>query len=77
MDYLKNYTEWWQGVLREESAKAAKMDAEQRLQHNKMLEDFGAEASAATDWVEADWEQFKARVQQWTNEAQLKADEAI
>lgn len=76
MDYATNYMEWWQGVLKEEMAKADKMDAEARMHHNKMLDDFGAEASAAGDWVEADWEQFKARVQQWTNKAQLEADQA-
>lgn len=42
-----------------------------------MLEDFSAEADAAGDWVEADWDQFKARVQQWTNKAEVKADDAI
>ncbi len=77
MDYAKNYAEWWEGVFKEEMAKADKMDAEQRMAHTKMLEDFGAEASAAGDWVEADWEQFKGRVQQWTNSAQMKADQAV
>lgn len=69
--------EWWQGVLKEEAAKAEKMDAEKRLKHNKMLEDFGAEASAAKDWVDADWDQFKGRVQQWANEGQMKADKVV
>ena len=77
MDYVKNHMEWWQGVLKEEAAKAEKMDAEKRLKHNKMLEDFGAEASAAKDWVDADWDQFKGRVQQWTNEGQMKADKVV
>jgi hypothetical protein len=77
MDYAKNYMEWWEGVVKEETAKMQKMDAEERMRHNKMLEDFSAEASAAQDWVEADWEQFKGRVQQWINNAQLKADEAV
>jgi hypothetical protein len=76
MDTIKNYLEWWKGVVKEETAKAEKMDAEERMQHNKMLEDFGTEAAAAKDWVEADWEQFKGRVQQWTNNAQIKADQA-
>jgi hypothetical protein len=77
MDYTKNYREWWQGVVKEESAKADKLDAEERMHHNKALEDFGAEAAAAKDWAEADWEQFKGRVQQWTNSAQMKVDEAV
>ena len=77
MDYVKNYMEWWQGVLKEEGAKIEKMDAEERMKHNKALEDFSTEAAAAKDGVEADWEQFKGRVQQWTNEAQMKVDEAV
>lgn len=75
--YAKNYMEWWQGVLKEEMAKMDKMDAEERMEHTKMLEDFGAEAAAAKDWLEADWEQFKGRVQQWTNNAQMKTDEVL
>ena len=75
--YAKNYKEWWDGVVKEQAAKAEKMDAEERMKHNSMLEDFSAEASAAGDWAEADWEQFKGRVQQWTNDAQMKADSAM
>jgi hypothetical protein len=47
------------------------------MAHTKMLEDFRSEAEAGKDWMAADWEQFKARVQQWTNKAETKADEAI
>ena len=75
--YAKNYMEWWEGVLKEQAAKAQKMGVEERMEHNRMLDDFSAEASAAGDWAEADWEQFKARVQQWTNDAQMKADRAM
>jgi hypothetical protein len=75
--YAKNYMEWWDGVVKEEAAKAQKMDAEERMEHNRMLEDFSAEASAATDWAEADWEQFKGRVQQWASSTQMKADSAL
>jgi hypothetical protein len=53
------------------------MDAEERMEHTRILEDFGAEASAAADWAEADWEQFKGRVQQWANSARMKADSAL
>ncbi|MBP7770461.1 MAG: hypothetical protein KA066_00950 [Candidatus Pacebacteria bacterium] len=75
--YAKNYKDWWEGVFKEESAKLDKLDAEQRMEHNKVLDDFSAEASAAADWAEADWEQFKARVQQWTSGAQMKVDETL
>jgi len=76
-DANKDYLEWWEGVKKEEAAKVEKMDAEERLDRTSMLENFSAEADAAKDWVEADWEQFKGRVQQWTNSAEIKADETI
>lgn len=76
-DANHDYMEWWEGVLKEEAAKAEKMDAEERMKHNSALEDFKEEASAAKDWAEADWEQFKARVQQWTNRAEIAADDAV
>jgi hypothetical protein len=76
-DKHEDFQEWWEGVKKEESAKAEKMEAEERMHHNKMLEDFQTEAGAAKDWVAADWEQFKGRVQQWTNKAEVKADDAV
>ncbi|HEX8591439.1 MAG TPA: hypothetical protein VF696_01670 [Candidatus Paceibacterota bacterium] len=76
-DKNEDFSEWWEGVVKEEEAKADKMDAEERMAHTKMLEDFRSEAEAGKDWMAADWEQFKARVQQWTNKAETKADEAI
>lgn len=76
-DRTEDYRQWWEGVMREEMAKAEKMDAEERLRHTKMLEDFGAEAEAGKDWLAADWEQFKSRVQQWSNSAEITADEAV
>jgi hypothetical protein len=76
-DRNEDHMEWWEGVMKEEAAKAEKMDAEERMSHTKMMEDFGAEASAAKDWAAADWDQFKGRVQQWTNKGEMKADDAI
>jgi hypothetical protein len=76
-DSQRDMMEWWEGVRREEMAKAEKMDAEQRMRHTSMLEDFGAEVEAGKDWVAADWEQFKGRVQQWRNRGEVAADEII
>lgn len=73
--YAQNYMDWWQGVFKEESAKLDKMEAQERMERTRALEDFNAEASAAKDWLEADWEQFKARVQQWTNSAAMSAQD--
>ncbi len=76
-DANHDYQEWWEGVKKEEEAKGEKMDAEHRLKHNSMMHDFSEEADAAKDWVAADWDQFKGRVQQWSNSAEIKADEAV
>lgn len=76
-DKSEDYAAWWEGVKKEEVAKAEQMEAEEKLKHNKMFEDFSAEAEAAKEWTAAQWEQFKARVQQWTNKGEVKADEAV
>ena len=76
-DAGNDYRQWWEGVKKEESAKIEKMDAEERLERTSMLDNFSGEVDAAKDWVAADWDQFKGRVQQWTNSAEIKADEAI
>ena len=76
-DAGNDYREWWEGVKKEESARIEKMDAEERLERTSMLDNFSGEVDAATDWVAADWDQFKGRVQQWTNSAEVKVDEAI
>lgn len=76
-DAGNDYREWWNGVKKEESAKIEKLDAEERLERTSMLDNFSDEVDAATDWVAADWDQFKGRVQQWTNSAEIKVDEAI
>lgn len=76
-DANNDYREWWEGVKKEEAAKIEKLDAEKRLERTSMLDNFGAEVDAAKDWAAADWNQFKGRVQQWTNSAEIKVDEAI
>jgi len=76
-DWQHDYNEWWEGVKKEQMAKMEKMDAEERMEHNSMWEDFSKEADAAGDWLEADWKQFKARVTQWINEGEMEVDEAV
>ena len=69
--------EWWNAKKAEFEAKLEKMDAERRLKANDAFKDFGEEFDAATDWTEAEWDQFKAKVSQWWNSAEIAADEAI
>ena len=69
--------EWWEAYHKEQRAKAEKMDAEQRMKYNDALDNFSEEVDAASDWVAADWDQFKARVAKWSNDFELKADKAV
>ena len=69
--------EWWEAVKKEQEARADKMEAEEKLKHTSMMNDFGAEMDHAGDWLEADWDEFKARVQKWSNSAQVATDEAV
>ena len=39
-DASHDYMEWWEGVRKEENAKAEKMDAEHRLEHMSMMDNF-------------------------------------
>lgn len=76
-DKSEDSAEWWEGVKKEEMAKMEKMDAEERMKNNEILENFSEEASAAKDWAEADWDQFKGRVKQWTNKGEMAADDLV
>lgn len=69
--------EWWNSFKKEQQAKNEALDAEKRLERNKALDNFGEEAAAAADWTEAKWDEFKAKVSKWSNQAEMKADEAV
>ena len=76
-DAAEDRQEWWEAVRKEQEARADKMDAEEKLKHTSMIHDFSEEMKHAGHWLEADWDEFKARVEKWSNSAQVKADEAI
>jgi hypothetical protein len=69
--------ERWEAMRQEMDAKADKLNAEQRMHYNDGLKNFSEEADAAGDWLEADWDQFNARVKKWWNGFEVEADEAI
>ena len=69
--------EWWEAKRAEHTARMEKMDAEQRMEHNDAFDNFSEEFDAATDWTEASWDQFKAKVEGWWNKGEVKTDEAI
>lgn len=72
-----DHREWWESFKKEHEAKMDKMEASKRMEANDAFKNFSEEVDAASDWVEADWEQFKARVSKWSNELEINADEAI
>lgn len=75
-DKQKDYLEKWKAMRAEMQAKNEKLDAEMRMKNNDAFDNFEKEVEAAGDWVEADWDQFKARVTKWWNELEIKGHEA-
>lgn len=69
--------EWWDSYKNEQQAKLDKMDAEKRLEANDGFENLQKEVEAAADWTEAQWDEFKAKAQKWSNELEIDTDEAI
>jgi hypothetical protein len=69
--------EWWEAKKAEHAARVEKMDAEKRMEANDAFNNFSEEFDAAGDWTESSWDEFKAKVQAWWNEGEVKTDEAI
>jgi hypothetical protein len=59
---LENYKEKWAAMRQEHDAKAEKLNAEKRIDYNNAFDDFEEEVSAAADWTDATWDEFKAKV---------------
>ena len=53
------------------------MDAEKRLAANDAFNNFSKEFDAATDWTDASWNQFTAKVSKWWNAGEIKVDNSI
>ena len=69
---IENLQERWDAMRREYEAKAEKLSAEKRLEYNDAFEDFSAEVDAATDWTEASWKEFSAKVDRKWQEMALE-----
>jgi hypothetical protein len=62
----ENYFELWVAIRNEKDARAEKFSAEQRIKYNDMFDNFTEEVSAMSDWTEASWNEFTAKVdKQW------------
>ncbi|MCI5051492.1 MAG: hypothetical protein MRY57_04240 [Candidatus Pacebacteria bacterium] len=71
-----NYIEKWNAIVQEMDARADKINAETRLKYNDAMKNFSEEVNAGADWLEADWDEFTARVTKWWNDFQITIDEA-
>ena len=69
--------EWWSAKKAEHEARLEKMDAEKRLAANDAFNNFSKEFDAATDWTDASWNQFTAKVSKWWNVGEIKVDNSI
>lgn len=69
--------EWWEAKQKEYAAKRQEEGAEATMEANDGWSDLNAEFDAAVDKGEAEWDQFVAKVQQWWNKGEVKADEAV
>ena len=74
-DWRHDYNEWWAATHKEMLAKGEKMNAEERMKYNDAVKNYSEEFDAAGDWLEADYEQFKARVSKWWNEQEMKTNQ--
>lgn len=69
--------EWWEAKQKEHDARVREMSAEEQMEANNAWNDFRTEMDGAADWTEAKWDQFVAKVEQWWNKGEVKADEAV
>jgi len=69
--------EWWEAKKAEHEARIEKMDASERLAANDAFKNFSEEFDAATDWTEASWDQFTAKLSKWWNAGETNVDEAV
>lgn len=68
MDTEKSYQKFWDAILKEQEAELAQVDAEEKMKRTNVLEEMKKQFDATTDWTEAKWEQFTAKISQWANE---------
>lgn len=67
-DMDNNYKELWEDILEEEKAKLDQLDAEKKMERADSLEEMERQFDATTDWTEAKWDEFKAKISKWSNE---------
>jgi hypothetical protein len=68
MNTNKNYKELWEAIVKEEEAKIAQLDAEKKMERAEVLDEMKNQFDATTDWTEAKWDEFTAKISKWYNE---------
>lgn len=76
-NWQHDYNEWWNAFKDEQEAKNDALEAEKKMERNDALQSLGTELSAAGDWTQAKWDEFKAKASKWSNEAEMNIDESI
>lgn len=71
----ENYMEKWNAMRKGYEAKAERLSAENRLKYNVAFENFSEEVSAITDWTEAAWDEFTAKVDKKWQELAISIQE--
>lgn len=75
-DKLHDQKEKWEAIKREYAARQDKIAAERKMEANDAFENFQKEAEAGTDWLEADWDEFSARVDKWWQSLEIAGHDA-
>jgi vacuolar-type H+-ATPase catalytic subunit A/Vma1 len=59
---VENYAEKWEALREAYDAKARRLGAGKKVDYDKIFDDFGGQVAAMSDWTEASWDEFTARV---------------
>jgi len=68
MNTTDNYTKKWEAIVEEYDAKAARLDAEERLRYDAWNENMQEQFDAMGDWTESAWDEFTAKAEQMWND---------
>lgn len=71
----EHYKEKWEALRREYDAKAEKLSAEARLKYASAMNDIRGQMDSVTDWTEALWHEYVAKVEKkWHEFAEKHTD---
>jgi predicted DNA-binding protein YlxM (UPF0122 family) len=68
MNTDKNYKELWEAIVKEQEAKLELLDAQKKMERAEVLDEMKDQFDATTEWTEAKWDEFIAKISRWYNE---------